>query len=69
MIKFLIIKIIIEKIIRLKFIILKRNYWILKIVKRFEDEFSKYIGKKYGLSFCNGTSSIEAAIYALDLKK
>ena len=67
---FLIIKIIIEKIIRLNLSFLKREITgYPKIVKRFEDEFSKYIGKKYGLSFCNGTSSIEAAIYALDLKK
>ena len=31
--------------------------------------FSNYIDKKFGLTFCNGTSSIEAAIYALDLSK
>ena len=71
MLKFLLlIKIIIEKIIRLNLSFLKREITgYPKIVKKFEDEFSKYIGKKYGLSFCNGTSSIEAAIYALDLSK
>ena len=40
-----------------------------QIVQKFETEFSNYIGKKYGLTFCNGTSSIEAAIYALNLHK
>ncbi len=35
----------------------------------FEKNFSKYIGKKYGITFCNGTSSIEAAIFALNLEK
>jgi len=65
---FFIIKIIIEKLIRLNLSFLKREITgYPKIVKKFEDEFAAYIGKKYGLSFCNGTSSIEAAIYALNL--
>jgi dTDP-4-amino-4,6-dideoxygalactose transaminase len=36
-------------------------------VKKFEDVFSKYSGCEYGLTFCNGTSSIEAALFALEI--
>jgi perosamine synthetase len=65
---FFIIKIIIEKLIRLNLSFLRREIsGYPEIVKKFEVEFAGYIGKKYGLSFCNGTSSIEAAIYALNL--
>ena len=36
-------------------------------VLKFEREFSKYIGTKHAATFANGTSAIEAAIYALKL--
>ena len=66
--KFLIrFKIIILKLIKLNITFLKREIsGYPNIVQNFEINFSKYIGKKYGISFCNGTSSIEAAIYALN---
>tara|TARA_Y100000748_G_C15454142_1_gene472181 strand:+ start:225 stop:1361 length:1137 start_codon:yes stop_codon:yes gene_type:complete len=67
---FLIVKILIEKLIRLNLSFLKREIsGYPDIVKKFEVIFSKFVGKKYGLTFCNGTSSIEAAIYALNLSK
>jgi len=66
----LIIKILLEKIIKLNICFLKREIsGYPKLVKEFENNFSNYIGKKFGLTFCNGTSSIEAALYALNLSK
>ena len=67
---FLFIKIILLKFFYLNLSFIKREIsGYPKHVLEFEKEFSKYIGKKYGLTFCNGTSAIEAAIYALDLDK
>ena len=67
---FLILKIIIIKVLRLNLAFLKRQIsGYPKFVKEFENNFAKYIGKKYAISFCNGTSSIEAAVYALDFSK
>ncbi|MCK9329767.1 MAG: DegT/DnrJ/EryC1/StrS family aminotransferase [Candidatus Cloacimonetes bacterium] len=34
------------------------------ITKQFEKEFAAWIGSEYALGFCNGTSSIEAAMWA-----
>ena len=70
MIKYLyIFKIILLKFIYLNFFFLKRNIsGYPTFVEEFEKSFAKFIGKKNGLTFCNGTSSIEAAIYALDLE-
>ena len=66
----LIIKILLEKIIKLNICFLKREIsGYPKLVKEFENNFANYIGKKFGLTFCNGTSSIEAALYALNLSK
>lgn len=39
------------------------------LVLKFERNFAKYIGKRHGLTFCNGTSSIEAALFALGIDK
>tara|TARA_B100000886_G_scaffold337536_1_gene298439 strand:- start:689 stop:1822 length:1134 start_codon:yes stop_codon:yes gene_type:complete len=66
--KFIIqLKIIFLKIISLNISFLKREIsGYPEIVKNFEKSFSIFIGKKYGITFCNGTSSIEAAIYALN---
>ena len=38
-------------------------------VKKFEDEFAKSVNKKYAISVTSGSSALEAAISALDLKK
>ena len=66
----LILKILIKKIIRLNLAFLKRQIsGYPKSVEEFENNFAKYIGKKYAISFCNGTSSIEAAIFALNFSK
>jgi perosamine synthetase len=37
-------------------------------VKKFEEEFSKYIGTSDGVAICNGTAALEAAVFALDIK-
>ena len=67
---FLIIKILIQKFLRLNITFFRREIsGYPKLVQEFEKNFSNYIDKKFGLTFCNGTSSIEAAIYALDLSK
>ena len=39
-----------------------------KYVKTFEDAFSKYIGCEYGIAVSNGTTALEAAIFALEIK-
>ena len=38
-------------------------------VKRFEDNFSKYIGTKYAVANSNGTVALDIALKALDLKE
>ena len=38
-------------------------------VSKFEKDFSQYIGTKYGLSFCNGTTSLDSALFALNFPK
>ena len=38
-------------------------------VKKFEDEFAKLVNKKYAISVTSGSSSLEAATSALDLKE
>ena len=63
----LILKIIVLKILRLNLSFIKREIsGYPKSVIKFEKDFARFIGKEYGISFCNGTSSIEAAIYALN---
>jgi len=37
-------------------------------VKEFEEKFSAYIGKKYGIAVCNGTAALEVAMGAIGLK-
>lgn len=36
-------------------------------VENFERRFATYIGKKYALSFCNGTSAIDATMFAANI--
>jgi perosamine synthetase len=38
-------------------------------VKRFETEFSNYIGRKHGVAVCNGTAALEVALYAANIKQ
>ena len=38
-------------------------------VKKFENEFSKYNNRKYGIAVSNGTAALEIALKALNLKK
>ena len=38
-------------------------------VKKFENNFAKYIGKKYSIAVSNGTAAIDISIEALNLKK
>lgn len=38
------------------------------LVKEFEQRFADYIGVKYGLGVCNGTTSIQAALFAVGIK-
>ena len=68
MIKFLLIlKILIQKLFKLNFSFLKNEITgYPKFVEIFESDFAKFIGKKFGITFCNGTSAIEASIYALN---
>ena len=59
---FFILKIFLHKIIKLNLSFLKREIsGYPNSVKNFENDFANYIGKKYGITFSNGTSSIEAA--------
>ena len=36
-------------------------------VKKFEEEFAKRMGRKYGIAVTNGTAAIDAAIEALEI--
>jgi dTDP-4-amino-4,6-dideoxygalactose transaminase len=38
------------------------------VVLRFENEFAAYIGCKFGVTFCNGTSSLEAALFGINVE-
>jgi len=40
-----------------------------KYVSQFEDEFAKYVGRKYALSACNGTVALHLALEAMQLPK
>mgnify|MGYP001266894841 CR=1 FL=1 len=47
----------------------KINYTTGPYGKKFEKEFSKFIGNKYSIAVCNGTAALEAAIKSLRLPK
>lgn len=38
-------------------------------VKEFEDRFSSYLGRKYGVAVCNGTVALETALFAAGITK
>jgi len=40
-----------------------------KNVKKFQKNFSKYIGKKYSIAVSSGTAALELAVKCLNLKK
>ena len=66
----LIILKVILKIINISKIILKNEITgYPKSINELVNKFANFIEKNYAISFCNGTSSIEAAIYALNLPK
>ena len=47
----------------------KTNYWIGNECKKFEKEFSGYLGNKYSVAVSNGSVALELAMRALNLKK
>ena len=47
----------------------KVNYWTGNECKKFEKEFSNYIGNKYSVAVSNGSVALELALQALNLKK
>ena len=47
----------------------KINYTTGPYGKKFENEFSKYIGNKYSIAISNGTAALEVAIKSLKLPK
>ena len=47
----------------------KVNYWTGNECKKFEKEFSNYIGNKYSAAVSNGSVALELALQALNLKK
>ena len=47
----------------------KTNYWTGDQCKKFELEFSKYIGNKYSVAVSNGSVALEIALKSLNLKK
>ena len=47
----------------------KVNYWSGNECKKFEKEFSSYLGNKYSVTLSNGSEALEVALKALNLKK
>ena len=47
----------------------KVNYWTGNECKKFEKEFSNYIGNKYAVTLSNGSVALELALKVLNLKK
>ncbi len=47
----------------------KINYTNGKYGKKFEKEFSKFVGNKYAIALCNGTAALEVAIKSLALPR
>ncbi len=50
-------------------VILSGKFVSGKLVKKFEQKFSKYLNLKYATAFNSGTASLHAALNALNLKK
>ena len=47
----------------------KINYTTGKFGKKFENNFSRFVGNKYSIAICNGTAALEVAIKSLNLEK
>jgi dTDP-4-amino-4,6-dideoxygalactose transaminase len=47
----------------------KVNYWTGNECKKFEKEFSSYIGNKYSITLTNGSAALEISLQSLNLKK
>ena len=47
----------------------KVNYWTGTECKKFEKEFSDYLGNKYSVALSNGSVALEIALKALNLKR
>lgn len=45
------------------------NQWTGEYIKKFEKKYSRYFNLKYSVAVSNGTVGLEAALYALNLKK
>ena len=45
------------------------NYTNGQLGKKFEKDFSKFVGNKYSIALCNGTAALEVAIKSLKLTK
>ena len=57
-------------LVKLFFIILKRNYSKYPFyVKEFEDTLAKKFNSKYALTFSSGTAAFYASIFSLNLDK
>jgi perosamine synthetase len=39
------------------------------LIEEFEEKWSQYCGRKYGVSVCNGTAALQISVAALDLKE
>ncbi|MGP1382211.1 MAG: DegT/DnrJ/EryC1/StrS aminotransferase family protein [Thainema sp.] len=52
-----------------KAVLTKQISFYPKFLEDFEQRFAKYSNKQYALSFCNGTSAIEAALFAANVKQ
>ena len=47
----------------------KTNYWTGSECKKFEKEFSNYLGNKYSITLSNGSVALDLALKSLELKK
>jgi dTDP-4-amino-4,6-dideoxygalactose transaminase len=45
----------------------KVNYWTGSECREFEKEYAAFVGTQYAISMMNGTVTLEAALYALDI--
>ena len=59
----------IEEYRKIKNVILSGKFVSGKNVLKFEQNFSKYLGLKYGVAFNSGTAALHSALNALGLKK
>ena len=58
-----------EEISAINDVIKSNQYTMGPKVKKFEEEFSKFCGVKYGSTVSNGTVALHLAVKALELQK